>query len=654
MKAFLIACLFLLLSGIALAQEKIADFGNIDPSELKLQECPFEKGAAAMNLLKTAKISMEVNGFSGVPTLITEYRIRIKIFNKQGFSAANVKIPYFNEGRSTRIKDIEAYIYSLDKDGSVTREQVEKKEIFNDKSRSASSANYTSFTFPDLHEGAVLEYRYTRVTRNSASIQPWFFQDEIPTAFSQVITNIPSYAYLTYRVIASADMKKDSSYKKHKNSSDNEEIVSFTRRNIHSFRPEPLMFSLSDNVERVEFSLSPRSYLHSSFLSNDAKMEMQNLGLLLSQSFGYQCNAPIGGTEHLVDSVKRLFRKEDRIAALYQYIQKNVEFNGEQTFYCDDVQGCWKARSGSSAEMNILLLNLLLKSGIKCVPLLVSTHDNGNPDRDFPTISQFNGVDVLVKDSLLYYVVDCTQKRLSYRMPPYNVLNSNAYIVDAFLHGWIFIVDSRFLLKTEATIDAEMDSAGNLKGTARIWDMGFAKTANLEALEKKESKSAEDESAENDNIPGLVIDTVAIELNNAIGDTLVRTIRFRFQPASSGNFYFVNPYLFFGFKKNPFKDSARYSDIDFGCNQSIRIRMRIQLAGNVLAEGLPGSISIQKQDSTISFKRNVFMEGNYLIIENSFLLRNAIFIKEDYASVRSFFDRFYTIINEDIALKKIK
>jgi len=82
------------------------------------------------------------------------------------------------------------------------------------------------------------------------------------------------------------------------------------------------------------------------------------------------------------------------------------------------------------------------------------------------------------------------------------------------------------------------------------------------------------------------------------------------QPVSSSNFYFVNPYLFFSFKKDPFIDSVRYSDIDFGCNQSIRIRMRIKISRNFLAEGLPGEISIQKQDSTISFKRNVFMEGD--------------------------------------------
>jgi hypothetical protein len=258
-----------------------------------------------------------------------------------------------------------------------------------------------------------------------------------------------------------------------------------------------------------------------------------------------------------------------------------------------------------------------------------------------------------VKDSLLSFIVDCTQKRLSYRMPPYNVLNSNAYIVDADIPGWIFIMDSRILLKTEVTVDAEMDSAGNLTGTARIRDIGFAKTATLDALDKREGKPAGDESTENNITPGLFIDS-AIEFKNGIGDTLVRAFRFRYQPASSGIFYFVNPYMFFDFKKNPFRDSVRYSDIDFGCNQSINIRMRVKVARNFSVEGLPGGISIQKQDSTISFKRNVFMEGNYLVIENSFLLKNAIFIKEDYASVKSFFDRFYTIQNEDILLKKIR
>lgn len=123
MKPLVIACLFLILSHLAQAQEKIEEFGDIDPSELNLKECTFEKRAAAMNLLKTAKVTMEFNSNSGNFTLTTEYRVRIKIFNKEGFSAAEVKIPYAEKGRSTRIKDIEAYIYSLNVNGKVARQK---------------------------------------------------------------------------------------------------------------------------------------------------------------------------------------------------------------------------------------------------------------------------------------------------------------------------------------------------------------------------------------------------------------------------------------------------------------------------------------------------------------------------------------------------
>src|SRR5579872_3538265 len=88
-----------------------------------------------------------------------------------------------------------------------------------------------------------------------------------------------------------------------------------------------------------------------------------------------------------------------------------------------------------------------------------------------------------------------------------------------------------------------------------------------------------------------------------VGDTLVRKIGFHYLPSSTGSIYFVNPLLFFGFKKDPFKDSVRYSDVDFGSSQSFTSRMRIKLARNFSAEGLPGPLHIQKEDSAISFTR---------------------------------------------------
>ena len=112
--------------------------------------------------------------------------------------------------------------------------------------------------------------------------------------------------------------------------------------------------------------------------------------------------------------------------------------------------------------MNILLLNLLRRVGIKSLPILVSTRENGKSDNTFASLGQFNNVDVLTAETDNMYILDCTQKGLSYKLPPENVLNSKAFIVDPELDKWIFISDSRILMKNEINVYATLDSNGNV------------------------------------------------------------------------------------------------------------------------------------------------------------------------------------------------
>ena len=647
-----IAYLFLLFASSAAAQDKIPDFGNVDPAALTMKACDFEKGATALNLIRTARITMEADDFTGVPTVTTSYRIRIKIFDKRGFSAAKVKIPYASEEGSTKIKDIEAYIYGLGADGNVTREKVQRKEIFKDRSKAANALNYVAFTFPDLSDGAIIEYKYTRVDKYTVAVQPWLFQDEFPTAYSNVIINVPAYAYMNYRIISSDIVKKDSSAKKYYKSIYNEDIRSFTVRNIHSFKTEPLMYSLSDNLERIEFSIAPKGLLQSMNLSSAEKLSFYNISLLRSHHFGYQFDRPIPDADSLVDAVKKIPSIEGRIAAIYGYIVRNFEFNGEQTHYCDSVERCWKTRSGSQAEINILFLNLLRKTGVACLPLLVSTHENGNPDQDFPTMAQFNGVDVFVRDSSASYIVDCTQKNLSYKLPPYNVLYSNAYIIDPHLSGWTFILDNRILMKAGITINGAMDSAGRIIGLTTAAYTGFAKTALLDDLKRKEDKTTKDEEALANIVPGLTTDSATLENPGLDNDTLLQKVHFHYLPSNTDKIYFLDPSLFFDLQKNPFKDSVRYSDVDFGCNQSLVTQMRIKLPENFSVESLPQNKTLYKNDSSICFERKLSVEYRYLIISNSLTIRNTIYIKEDYSTLKAFFDKFYASMTEQVLLKQ--
>src|ERR1700733_13865612 len=114
-------------------QGTIPEFGKVSMEELSMKECPFEKGANAMNLVREAKIGFGYNDISGVFSIKTETTVRIKIFNKLGFSSSNIKIPYLSNSRYEKITDIEAFLYSLDADGRIVKEKLVRKDIFREK-----------------------------------------------------------------------------------------------------------------------------------------------------------------------------------------------------------------------------------------------------------------------------------------------------------------------------------------------------------------------------------------------------------------------------------------------------------------------------------------------------------------------------------------
>jgi len=616
---------------------------------MTMKECSFEKSASAMNLIDEEKISFSHNDFTNIVSIITEYSIRIKIFNKLGYSAANIKIPFLSNSRYSSLSDVRAYLYSLDSTGKIVKEKLNNKEILRGTTKEKDAENYVAFAFPNLQPGDIIEYKYTRTDKGAFYILPWFFQSTMPTAVSRVTTVVPTYKKVTYYVLASQEVVKDSTYRKYEGALYNEITQSFTMRNVHSFHVEPMMTSVKDNLQRVEFAMP--GFIYRQAVDGAQKMRFYTYDLLNDWSFGLQIKKPIQSLDHFIDSVKQFIHKTETIEAIYQLVRKNVEWNGEQVFFCDDsVAGCWNTKSGSSAEMNLLFLNLLRKAGIKCNPILISTHNNGSPDMEFSDISQFNGVDVLIMDSGSKYVVDCTQKDLSYVIPPYNVLNSFGFVVDPDFMGWMLIMDHRILMKTIIEVNAVMDSTGYVRGSTETSNLGYSKADRLQELRGKKVNKVEPELM--DHRPDLISDTLITAYNNEHDDSLVVKESFHFKSPASGNFYFINPQLFSVFSRNPFIENIRYSDIDFGSSQSFITEIRIKTPLNVSVEGLPKDIALYKKDSAISFVRTIVFEKNSLLIRSQFVMKNAIFIKEDYADVKGFFDKFYSLMNGEVILKK--
>jgi hypothetical protein len=134
-----------------------------------------------------------------------------------------------------------------------------------------------------------------------------------------------------------------------------------------------------------------------------------NTQLLENERFGFYLNSNAGG-KWFADSIsKGISGKEEIMKAVYQYVRRNYHWDGQYSLYAGQEQKKFaEQRTGSSAEINLTLVNLLRNAGINSDPLLIRTKDLGMPEKMFPVKDQFNHVIAWAEIGGVEYLLDAT------------------------------------------------------------------------------------------------------------------------------------------------------------------------------------------------------------------------------------------------------
>jgi transglutaminase-like putative cysteine protease len=165
-----------------------------------------------------------------------------------------------------------------------------------------------------------------------------------------------------------------------------------------------------------------------------------NESLLKQERFGkYLLKSP--GTKLLIDSITR--GSEDprtRSALIYAYIVNTFKWNGEYSMYAiENLDDFLRLKSGSSAEINLLLVNMLQRAGIKANPLLVRTSDLGAPKTMYPVRSQFNHVIAIAEVNGEQILLDATSGTTDMGRLNKKDIGTLGWIVSETNFGWIEI-----------------------------------------------------------------------------------------------------------------------------------------------------------------------------------------------------------------------
>ncbi|MFM6923951.1 MAG: DUF3857 domain-containing protein [Ferruginibacter sp.] len=635
-KAGLSLCLFFTVIFLY-AQDKIPSYGKIDRSDLEMKDCSFDPGAEAVVLLDIGEIDFNYHQGTG---WISEsnYRVRIKILKERAVSRSEIKFRYYSGNRNEEISNISGISYNLDAQGSIVESKLESNGIY-DKSIDKDHSE-VSFALPNVKAGSVFEYKYKMQRKSYSYIPSWTFQEDIPVRYSAYNVIIPEYFQFTLLVTKRQEMEK-------KPSSGIKDGTWYIMRNIPGLKDEPYSSGQVDYLQRIDFQLSsinaPNYYEEVRTTWPKIITELQD-----DEDFGGALKKNLRGIDDIVKTSRSLEKTEDRMRVIYNYVQHNMQWNSGYGIYSDNgIKDAWDKKNANITDINFILINLLKEAGIAAKPLLVSTKDNGAVNPVYPFLRSFNAVLAYVKDGEREYVMNAADKYNPYNLVPYEVINTNALVIDKSVENLIQ-VNGTDKYSNNVFFTASVESDGKINGQATLKNSGYSRNIRMSTFKKNKLR----EMIEDNEGITIKVDSFTVKNEEDELQPFEQVVDFS-GTIQQGGGYFLLPYnLFTGLGKNPFVEEDRVMAIDFSFPKSYVISGTFYLPDDFVVNELPKNTRLIMPDTSIILTRMMQISGNVITFRLTLELLYPDFNVEGYPYVKEFFKKMYAILDERIALKK--
>ena len=156
MKLIYTSFLVLFYFNLTLSQTK--PFEDITLDMLRETQSTLDSTTSAEVLYNKGEISFSIMNSWEYKFVVVK---RIKIYTKEGYSQANVQLPYYIGERNPEketLSNIKGAVY-YEKDGKIEKEELEESDIFDVDLSEFWKAK--KFTLPKVQDGVILQYSYS-------------------------------------------------------------------------------------------------------------------------------------------------------------------------------------------------------------------------------------------------------------------------------------------------------------------------------------------------------------------------------------------------------------------------------------------------------------------------------------------------------------
>lgn len=651
-------------------------FKKVSDEEMNMNVYEPDTTARAVILFDNGQSNLTYNVSKNSFILEYERFVRIKILKQEGTSWGNFLIPLYSSGQNKEQTGVlDGATFNLE-GGKTEKTELKKESIFQE--RENKFWEVVKISMPAVKVGSVIDLRYTITSPLIWNLHTWKFQYTIPVKWSQYEVIFPEYftynqSSLGYHSLFSQNHStknvsinfttKTSSNDAGNpggNNFENQKIsyiantFNYAAREVPAIKEEPYLTTLENFTTRMKFELASTDFtrIGGKYKAYTNSWDDIVNELLDDEDFGGQIKSG-NSVEDIVNNLTTGKSTEmDKAIAIYDYIQHNMKWNDVKNFMTSrSLKKSLAEKNGNSADINLLLLTMLRKSGISADPVLLSTRDHGLLSPVFATLTDCNYVIAKAMIDGNPVLFDATEPDLPAGMIPFRCLNGNGVRILKESPEEVSLTNTASGKTT--TITAELKD-GKLAGKI------VSRLTGLNAFNfREEVKKAGGAQEHFDKLKNKTADLQYLDFSYANLDSIYLQIEKNYtvendQTAESENeILYINPILSERLQKNPFSSPSREYPVDFGNSFYEYYVLDLKVPEGYMVEELP-----QKKMFALGAKAGLYsyqaaeMNGR-IIVSTRFKIEKPLFLPEEYNSLKSFFDLVVAKESEQIIFKKI-
>jgi hypothetical protein len=567
-----------------------------------------------------------------------------------------------------RVNGLKASTYTLE-DGKVVETKLDSKSIFTDKI--SKHWLIEKFTFPALKEGAILEYSYTMSSPFAENFQPWEFQGEYPCLWSEYQVDIPNF--FKYETLGQGKLQFKVNNKEshtmnfhitlpggteaddHGDINDGVITHRWVMANVPALKEEPYTTTVDNYVSKIEFHLSGIQFPGGIYHDEMGNWFQACDALLKDDDFGAELTK---GNSWMDDDLKTVLRdapgKFEKAERIFAYVRDKFTCTSHSSFWLSDpLKTIYKNKSGSEADLNLLLTAMLIHAGLMAEPVILSTRDNGFVSTIYPILDRYNYVISQVTiDSMVYYL-DASDPWMGFGRLPERCYNGAGRLIDKD-QPQLVLLSADSLTEGKLTMALiSNDEKGGL--VARVQSVpGNLEAAEMRAKVKEVGRQEFLKKIQTSYTSDATVSNLELDSLQQPDQPLNIVYDVHLITDSSSDLFYFNPMLAEGYRQNPFEAANRYYPVEMPCAEDETYTMTMEIPIGYVVDEVPKSVRVSYNTDEGFFEYLIQKDDQRVQFRTRIKLKKANFTAEDYESLRDFFGYIVKKQQEQIVFKKKK